>query len=260
MHYTYDEANDWMPNLGDIRVKITPNTKDIVVINPNNPIGALYSDELLLDIVAIAREHGLVIFASEVYNRALFGDNKHTTIGPLLEGVLTVTFNSLSKNYRSCGYCMGWMIVSGDKRPAEDYIEGLNIFSPIHLRANMPGQWVTQTALGGYQSTKGLVAPGGRVCHQRDLTHKLVMAVPGAMRVKPKAALYTLPRPGSAVYPIRDDQTFICQLLGEERVLLAQGTGFNWRSPGHSRIVFLPHEDGLREAIGQIARFLERYR
>lgn len=220
----------------------------------------MYSDELLLGIVAIAREHGLVIFADEVYDKVLFDDNKHTAIGSLSEDVLTVTFNSLSKSYRSCGYRAGWMVVSGDKRPAKDYIEGLNMLSSMRLCANVPGQWAIQTALGGYQSIKDLVAPGGRMRRQRDLAHELITAIPGVTCVKPKAALYMFPRLDPVVYPIEDDQTFIRQLLEEERVLLVQGTGFNWHSPDHFRIVFLPHEDDLREAIGRISRFLERYR
>lgn len=260
VHYYCDESNGWMPDLDDIRSKITPNTKGIVVINPNNPTGALYSDDLLRGIIAIAREHGLVIFADEVYDKVLFDGNKHTALGSLSEDVLTVTFNSLSKSYRSCGYRAGWMVVSGDKRPAKDYIEGLNMLSSMRLCANVPGQWAIQTALGGYQSINDLVAPGGRMRRQRDLAHELITAIPGVTCVKPKAALYMFPRLDPSVYPIEDDQQFIRQLLEEERVLLVQGTGFNWHSPDHFRIVFLPHEDDLREAIGRIARFLERYR
>ncbi|ASL75136.1 aminotransferase [Ralstonia pseudosolanacearum] len=260
VHYLCDESNGWMPDLDDIRAKITPNTKGIVVINPNNPTGALYSDALLHDIIAIAREHGLVIFADEVYDKVLFDDNRHTAMASLSEDVLTVTFNSLSKSYRSCGYRAGWMVVSGDKRPAKDYIEGLNMLSSMRLCANVPGQWAIQTALGGYQSINDLVAPGGRMRRQRDLAYELITAIPGVSCVKPKAALYMFPRLDPSVYPIDDDQTFIRQLLEEERVLLVQGTGFNWHSPDHFRIVFLPHEDDLREAIGRIARFLERYR
>ncbi len=260
VHYMCDESNGWMPDLDDIRAKITPNTKGIVVINPNNPTGALYSDALLHGIIAIAREHGLVIFADEVYDKVLFDDNQHTAMASLSEDVLTVTFNSLSKSYRSCGYRAGWMVVSGDKRPAKDYIEGLNMLSSMRLCANVPGQWAIQTALGGYQSIKDLVASGGRMRRQRDLAYELITAIPGVTCVKPKAALYMFPRLDPSVYPIDDDQTFIRQLLEEERVLLVQGTGFNWHSPDHFRIVFLPHEDDLREAIGRIARFLERYR
>ncbi|WP_428853046.1 pyridoxal phosphate-dependent aminotransferase [Imbroritus primus] len=260
VHYLCDEANEWMPNLDDIRSKITPRTKGIVVINPNNPTGALYSDELLKGIIAIAREHGLIIFADEVYDKILYDDVKHTAIGSLSEDVLTITFNSLSKSYRSCGYRAGWMVVSGDKRGAEDYIEGLNMLSSMRLCANVPGQWAIQTALGGYQSIQELVAPGGRMRRQRDLAHELITAIPGVTCVKPKAALYMFPRLDPEIYPIKDDQAFIRELLEQERILLVQGTGFNWPAPDHFRIVFLPHEDDLRESINRLARFLEGYR
>ena len=260
VHYLCDEANEWMPDLDDIRSKITPRTKGIVVINPNNPTGALYSDELLKGIIAIAREHGLIIFADEVYDKILYDDVKHTAIGSLSEDVLTITFNSLSKSYRSCGYRAGWMVVSGDKRGAEDYIEGLNMLSSMRLCANVPGQWAIQTALGGYQSIQELVAPGGRMRRQRDLAHELITAIPGVSCVKPKAALYMFPRLDPEIYPIKDDQAFIRELLEQERILLVQGTGFNWPAPDHFRIVFLPHEDDLRESINRLARFLEGYR
>ena len=260
VHYLCDEANGWMPDLRDIRAKITPNTKGIVVINPNNPTGALYSDELLKGIVALAREHGLVIFADEVYDKVLFDGVKHTAIGSLSHDVLTLTFNSLSKSYRSCGYRAGWLVVSGDKKPARDYIEGLNMLSSMRLCANVPGQWAIQTALGGYQSINDLVKEGGRLRRQRDLAYDLMTAIPGVSCVKPSAALYMFPRLDPAMYPIQDDQQFINELLQETKVLLVQGSGFNWPSPDHFRIVFLPHEDDLREAISRIARFLDNYR
>jgi len=260
VHYLCDEANGWMPDLKDIRAKITPNTKGIVVINPNNPTGALYSDELLKGIVALAREHGLVIFADEVYDKVLFDGVKHTAIGSLSHDVLTLTFNSLSKSYRSCGYRAGWLVVSGDKKPARDYIEGLNMLSSMRLCANVPGQWAIQTALGGYQSINDLVKEGGRLRRQRDLAYDLMTAIPGVSCVKPSAALYMFPRLDPAMYPIQDDQQFINELLQETKVLLVQGSGFNWPSPDHFRIVFLPHEDDLREAISRIARFLDNYR
>ena len=260
VHYICDEANGWMPNLDDIRSKITPRTKGIVVINPNNPTGALYSDELLKGIIAIAREHGLVIFADEVYDKVLYDGAKHTAIGSLSEDVLTLTFNSLSKSYRSCGYRAGWMVVSGDKKPAKDYIEGLNMLSNMRLCANVPGQWAVQTALGGYQSINELVGEGGRLRKQRDLAYELITAIPGVTCVKPQAALYMFPRLDPAVYPIEDDQQFFLELLQETKVMLVQGTGFNWAAPDHFRIVFLPHEDDLRDAIGRVARFLEQYR
>ncbi len=260
VHYLCDEANGWMPDLADIRRKITPRTKGIVVINPNNPTGALYSDALLKEIVAIARAHGLVILADEVYDKVLYDDAKHTAIGSLSQDVLTLTFNSLSKSYRSCGYRAGWMVVSGDKKPAADYIEGLNMLSNMRLCANVPGQYAIQTALGGYQSIQDLVGPGGRLRRQRDLAYELITAIPGVTCVKPQAALYMFPRLDSKVYPIQDDRQFFLELLQETRVMLVQGTGFNWHAPDHFRIVFLPHEDDLREAIGRIAKFLETYR
>jgi alanine-synthesizing transaminase len=260
VHYLCEEANGWMPDLADIRRKITPATKGIVVINPNNPTGALYSDELLEGIVAIAREHNLVILADEVYDKVLYDGHKHTAIASLSEDVLTLTFNSLSKSYRSCGYRAGWMVVSGDKKPAADYIEGLNMLSNMRLCANVPGQYAIQTALGGYQSINELVNEGGRLRRQRDLAYDLITAIPGVSCVKPAAALYMFPRLDPKVYPITDDRQFLLELLQETRVMLVQGTGFNWPTPDHFRIVFLPHEDDLREAVGRIAKFLENYR
>src|ERR1700712_2104705 len=249
-----------MPDLDDIRRKITPATKGIVVINPNNPTGALYSDALLREIVALARQHGLVILADEVYDKVLYDDVKHTAIASLSTDVVTLTFNSLSKSYRSCGYRAGWLVVSGDKKRAADYIEGLNMLSNMRLCANVPGQWAIQTALGGYQSINDLVGDGGRLRRQRDIAYELITAIPGVTCVKPSAALYMFPRLDPKVYPIEDDQAFIHELLQETKVLLVQGTGFNWSQPDHFRIVFLPHEDDLREAIQRIGRFLEGYR
>ncbi len=260
VHYLCDEAKGWMPDLDDIRARITPRTKGIVVINPNNPTGALYSDDMLKAIVQIAREHGLVIFADEVYDKVLYDGARHTAIASLADDVLMLTFNSLSKSYRSCGYRAGWMIVSGDKKSAVDYIEGLNMLSNMRLCANVPGQWAIQTALGGYQSIKDLVAEGGRLRRQRDLAFELISAIPGVTCVKPTAALYMFPRLDPTLYPIADDQQFFLELLQETRVMLVQGTGFNWPAPDHFRIVFLPHEDDLREAIGRLAKFLESYR
>jgi len=260
VHYLCDEANGWMPDIDDIRSKITKNTKGIVVINPNNPTGALYSDELLLQIVELARKHDLIIFADEVYDKVLYDGVKHTPIASLSEDVLTLTFNSLSKSYRSCGYRAGWMVVSGDKKPAADYIEGLNMLSNMRLCANVPGQWAIQTALGGYQSINDLVGEGGRLRKQRDLAYELITAIPGVTCVKPQAALYMFPRLDPKVYPIKDDQQFFLELLQETKVMLVQGTGFNWKTTDHFRIVFLPHEDDLREAISRIAKFLENYR
>ena len=260
VHYLCDEANGWMPDLADIRAKVTPRTKGIVVINPNNPTGVLYTNELLQGIVAIAREHGLVIMADEVYDKVLYDGVKHTALASLSTDVLTLTFNSLSKSYRSCGYRAGWLVVSGDKKSAADYIEGLNMLSNMKLCSNVPGQWAIQTALGGYQSINDLVCEGGRLRRQRDLAYELITAIPGVSCVKPQAALYMFPKLDPTLYPILDDRQFFLELLRETRVMLVQGTGFNWQQPDHFRIVFLPHEDDLREAIGRIAKFLEGYR
>jgi alanine-synthesizing transaminase len=260
VHYLCDEANGWMPNLDDIRAKITPRTKGIVVINPNNPTGVMYSDELLKQIILIAREHGLVILADEVYDKVLYDGIKHTAMASLSTDVLTLTFNSLSKSYRSCGYRAGWMVVTGDKTIAKDYIEGLNMLSNMKLCSNVPGQWAIQTALGGYQSINELVGEGGRLRRQRDLAYELITAIPGVTCVKPQAALYMFPKLDPVIYPIKDDRQFFLELLKATRVMLVQGTGFNWPSPDHFRIVFLPHEDDLREAIDRIAKFLESYR
>ena len=260
VHYLCDEANGWMPDIEDIRKKITPHTKGIVVINPNNPTGVLYTNALLQQIIDLAREHGLVIFADEVYDKVLYDCVKHTPIASLSSDVLTLTFNSLSKSYRSCGYRAGWLIVSGDKKPAADYIEGLNMLSNMRLCANVPGQWAIQTALGGYQSINDLVGEGGRLRKQRDLAYELITAIPGVTCVKPHAALYLFPRLDPKVYPIKDDQQFFLEMLQETKVMLVQGTGFNWPNPDHFRVVFLPHEDELREAIARMAKFLENYR
>lgn len=259
-HYLCDEQNEWMPDLADMRSKITPSTRAMVLINPNNPTGALYSDALLLEIVEIARQHQLIIFADEIYDKMLYDGETHTSVASLADDVLFVTFNGLSKNYRACGYRAGWMIVSGKKKHAQDYIDGLNILASMRLCSNVPGQFAIQTALGGYQSINDLVAPGGRLCRQRDLAWQLITAIPGVSCVKPKAGLYLFPRLDPKMYPIADDQKFILELLETEKVLVVQGTGFNWPHPDHLRIVFLPNADDLTEAIGRIARFLESYR
>ncbi|MEI7843664.1 MAG: pyridoxal phosphate-dependent aminotransferase [Gallionellaceae bacterium] len=259
-HYLCDEKNEWMPDLADMRSKITPNTRAIVIINPNNPTGALYSDELLKEIIAIARQHQLLIFADEIYDKMLYDGATHTSMASLADDVLFVTMNGLSKNYRACGYRAGWMIVSGDKKHAKDYIDGLTILASMRLCSNVPGQFAIQTALGGYQSINDLVGPGGRLAKQRDLAYKLLTAIPGVTCVKPKAALYLFPRLDPEMYPIEDDQKFILELLEAEKVLVVQGSGFNWPHPDHLRIVFLPNADDLEEAISRIARFLESYR
>jgi len=260
VHYLCDESQGWIPDLDDIRAKISPRTKGIVVINPNNPTGVVYPDHVLREIVAIAREHGLVLLADEVYDKVLYDDVQHTALASLSTDVLTLTFNSLSKSYRACGYRAGWMVVSGDKRAARDYIEGLDMLANMKLCANVPGQWAIQTALGGYQSIQDLVREGGRLRQQRDLAYELITDIPGISCVKPQAALYMFPRLDPEIYPIADDRQFFLELLEATRVMLVQGTGFNWPSPDHFRMVFLPHEPDLREAIGRLAGFLEEYR
>ena len=259
-HYICDEQNDWMPDLADMRSKITPNTRAIIIINPNNPTGALYSDELLREIVEIARQNQLIVFADEIYDKMLYDGATHTSIASLADDVLFVTLNGLSKNYRACGYRAGWMIVSGEKKHAQDYIDGLGILASMRLCSNVPGQYAIQTALGGYQSINDLVAPGGRLAKQRDLAHQLITSIPGVTCVKPKAALYLFPRLDPVMYPIADDQKFVLELLETEKVLVVQGRGFNWPHPDHFRVVFLPNADDLTDAMGRIARFLEYYR
>lgn len=260
VHYICDESADWNPDIDDIKRKITPNTKAIVVINPNNPTGALYPVEVLQQIVEVARQHQLIVLADEIYDKTLYEGSTHTSIASLADDVLFITMNGLSKNYRSCGYRAGWMVVSGEKRHAKDYIEGLNMLASMRLCANVPGQFAIQTALGGYQSINDLVGPGGRLLKQRDLAHKLLTEIPGVSCVKPKAALYMFPKLDPEIYPITDDQAFIHDLLLEQRVLLVQGTGFNWVKPDHFRVVFLPNTDDLSEAFGRIAHYLEAYR
>ncbi|XHS76429.1 pyridoxal phosphate-dependent aminotransferase [Burkholderiaceae bacterium UC74_6] len=260
VHYICDEQSDWMPDLADMRAKITPRTKAIMVCNPNNPTGALYPTNVLLEIIEIARQHELVILADEIYDKTLYDGNTHTSMASLADDVLFITFNGLSKNYRSCGYRAGWMIVSGEKRHARDYIEGLNMLASLRLCSNTPGQLAIQTALGGYQSIKDLVAPTGRLCRQRDLAYDLLTQIPGVSVVKPKAALYMFPRLDPKIYPIADDQQFAYELLAEEKVLIVQGTGFNWVANDHFRLVFLPNVDDLTVAVGRIERFLSNYR
>jgi len=260
VHYMCREDDGWMPDLADMRARITPRTRGIVVINPNNPTGALYSDETLRAIVQLAREHELVLLVDEVYDKVLYDGLTHTAMASLSTDVLTLTFNSLSKAYRSCGYRAGWMVVSGDKAAARDYIEGLNMLANLKLGSNVPGQWAIQTALGGYQSIRDLVGERGRLRLQRDLAYELITAIPGVTCVKPQAALYMFPRLDPQMYPIADDRQFFMEVLRATRVMLVQGSGFNYPDNQHFRIVFLPHKSDLREAIARLAKFLEQYR
>jgi len=260
LHYLCDEGAGWLPDLADIRAKVSPRTRAIVVINPNNPTGAHYPVAILEGIVEIAREHQLIVYADEIYDKMLYDGGVHTSLASLADDVLFVTLNGLSKNYRSCGFRAGWLILSGEKRHAQGYIEGLTILASMRLCANVPAQYGIQTALGGYQSINELVGPEGRLTRQRDLAWRLLTEIPGVSCVKPQAALYCFPRFDPAVYPVADDEQFILELLETEKVLVVKGTGFNWPHPDHMRVVFLPHEDELREAFVRLARFCEHYR
>jgi alanine-synthesizing transaminase len=259
-HYICDEGSGWMPDMDDIRSKISDKTKAIVIINPNNPTGALYPDDVLKDIIEIARQHQLIVFADEIYDKMLYDGRSHTSIASLADDVLFVTLNGLSKNYRACGYRAGWMIVSGEKRHATDYIEGLNILATMRLCSNVPGQFAIQTALGGYQSINDLVGEGGRLRRQRDMAYDMLSSIPGISMVKADATLYMFPRLDPKIYPIQDDQAFALDLLKQEKVLIVQGTGFNWINPDHFRMVFLPNSDDLMDAMKRMERFFHNYR
>lgn len=259
VHYLCDETNEWNPDPDDIRKRITPNTRGIVVINPNNPTGAVYSREVLESIVEIAREFNLVLFGDEIYDKILFDGATHVPLGSLAPDLLTLTFNGLSKNYRAAGFRTGWMIVSGAKREARDYIEGLDILANMRLCANVPTQHAIQTALGGYQSITDLCRPDGLLCRQRDAAHALLNQIPGVSCVKPRGALYMFPRLDPNRYDIRNDERLVLDLLRAERILLVQGTAFNWPHPDHFRLVFLPRIELLQDALGRIGGFLEGY-
>ena len=260
VHYHCDESDDWQPDLGDIESKINSRTRGIVVINPNNPTGAVYSEDTLQKIVELARRHNLIIFADEIYDRILYDEVQHTPLARLATDVLCVTFNGLSKTYRMAGFRSGWMMLSGAKQRAASYIEGLEMLASMRLCANVPAMLAVQTALGGYQSINDLILPGGRLKEQRDLAYDLITAIPGVSCVKPKSAMYLFPRLDPDIYPIADDQQMVLQLLKEEHMLLVQGTAFNWVDKQHFRIVFLPDRNQLIEAIGRFSRFLQRLR
>ncbi|MDY6829883.1 MAG: pyridoxal phosphate-dependent aminotransferase [Pseudomonadota bacterium] len=259
VHYLTDESENWYPDLADIERRITPRTRGLVVINPNNPTGAVYSESLLQGIADLARRHNLIVFADEIYDKVLFDGVQHTAFASLAPDLLCVTFNGLSKSYRSAGFRAGWMIISGAKHRAGDYVEGLDMLASMRLCSNVPAQYAIQTALGGYQSIQDLVAPGGRLRRQRDLAHQLICEIPGVSCVKPQGALYLFPRLDPELYPIRDDQQLVLDFLNQEKVLLVQGSGFNWPDTQHLRIVFLPGEELLTTAIERFGRFLERY-
>jgi alanine-synthesizing transaminase len=258
-HYMCDEQADWFPDLADIESKITPNTRGIVVINPNNPTGAVYSQELLEAIVELARRHNLIIFADEIYSKILYDDAEFIPMGRLATDVLCISFNGLSKAYRLAGFRSGWMVISGAKHRARSYIEGLEMLSSMRLCANVPAMYAVQTALGGYQSINELIVPGGRLCDQRDAALRAIAEVPGLSCVKPKGAMYLFPKIDLNMYRIKDDQQMILDFLLQQKVLLVQGSAFNWPNCDHFRIVFLPREDDLTKAIQRFGTFLSTY-
>ncbi len=260
VHYLCDESVGWLPDLDHLRSRITPRSKAIVVINPNNPTGAVYPREVLDELAAIAREHHLVVLADEIYDKILFDGAVHHPMASVAPDVFTLTFNGLSKAYRVAGFRAGWMMVSGPKHHASSYLEGISILANMRLCANVPAQHAIQVALGGRQSIRDLVLPGGRLLEQRDAALSALGAIPGVSCVKPAGSLYVFPRLDPAVYPIKDDQQFVLDLLRAQHVLVVQGSGFNWPHPDHLRIVTLPRADDLSEAIGRIGSFLAAYR
>lgn len=259
VHYMKDEQSDWYPDIEDIRSKITAKTRGIVVINPNNPTGAVYPDEVLLAIIELARQHNLIIFADEIYDKILYDGTRHTALASLAEDICCISFNGLSKSYRAAGFRAGWMVATGPRKLWTGYMEGLEMLASMRLCANVPAQFAIQTALGGYQSINDLVLPGGRLCEQRNRAWEMLEAIPGVSCVKPKGALYAFPRLDPKHFAIRDDEKLVLDLLIEEKLLLVQGTAFNWPHPDHLRIVTLPRVEDMEEIITRLARFLSRY-
>jgi alanine-synthesizing transaminase len=260
VHYLCDESEGWIPDLADLAAKITPRTKAIVVINPNNPTGAVYPDHILRGIIALAREHELVLMADEIYDKILYDDATHTALASLAPDVFCLNFNGLSKAYRVAGFRSGWLALSGPKHHARSFIQGLNILANMRLCANVPAQHAIATALGGYQSITELILPGGRLLAQRNLAWELINSIPGVSCTKPGGALYLFPRLDPEVHEIHDDERFALDLVRQAKILVVQGTGFNWPHPDHFRIVTLPHVQDLEEAIGRIGNFLASYR
>lgn len=260
VHYICDEKANWFPDLDDIKRKITDRTRGIVIINPNNPTGAVYSTELLQEIIAIAREHELIIFADEIYDKILYDDVAHRSICTLCDDVNIITYNGLSKIYRACGFRQGWMVITGPKKPIQGYVEGIKMMMSMRLCANVPLQHAIQTALGGYQSINELIVPGGRLHTQREVLYQRLSAIDGVSVVKPHGALYMFPKLDTKKFNIKDDQKFCLDLLRQEKMLLVQGTGFNWIAPDHFRIVFLPSVDVLNDACDRLEHFLKTYR
>jgi alanine-synthesizing transaminase len=259
IHYLCDEQSDWYPDLADMESKITDRTRGIVIINPNNPTGSLYPQDVLESIIELARKHELIIFSDEIYDKIIYDDAEHISTASLADDVLFITFNGLSKSYRVAGFRSGWMVISGAKLRSTDYLEGVELLASMRLCSNVPGQHAIQTALGGYQSINDLVAPGGRLCRQRDLAYDLITDIPGISCVKPKGAMYLFPRIDPKVCNIKDDQQMALDLLLEEKILIVQGSAFNWPDTDHFRIVFLPREDDLEYAISRIRHFFSEY-
>ncbi|MBE5874299.1 MAG: aminotransferase class I/II-fold pyridoxal phosphate-dependent enzyme [Lachnospiraceae bacterium] len=260
VHYICDEQAEWYPDMADIRKKITPNTKAIVIINPNNPTGALYPREVLQEIVEIAREHQLIIFSDEIYDRLVMDGEEHVSIASLAPDLFCVTYSGLSKSHMIAGFRIGWMILSGNKAIAKDYIQGLNMLSNMRLCSNVPAQSIVQTALGGYQSVKNYIVPGGRIYEQRDYVYKALNDIPGISAVKPKAAFYIFPKIDVKKFNITNDEKFALDLLRDKRILLINGRGFNWHEPDHFRVVYLPRVEELEDAMGKLADFLSYYK
>ena len=258
-HYICDEQSDWLPDLEDIKAKITPHTRGIVLINPNNPTGAVYPKDFLEKIIVLAREHELIIFSDEIYDKVLYDDAVHTSIASLADDVFCLTFGGLSKNYRIAGFRAGWMVLSGPKYMANEYIEALDMLASMRLCANVPCQHAIQTALGGYQSINELIVPGGRLYEQMDLSWRLLNDIPGISCVRPKGAMYLFPKMDIEQFKIHNDEQFVLDFLNEKKVLLVHGRGFNYHQPDHFRIVFLPHVETLKSAIGSLGHFLQSY-
>lgn len=260
VHYHCDESSNWYPDIADIRAKISTNTKAIVLINPNNPTGALYPKEVLLEILQVAREFNLVVFSDEIYDKIIYDDAQHIATASLAEDLVIITFNGLSKTYRLAGFRSGWLVVSGAKHKARDYLEGLDMLASMRLCANVPAQYAIQTSLGGYQSINDLTRPGGRLYEQRMLSHKLINEIPGLSCTLPQGALYGFVKMDQARFNIKNDEQMVLDLLEQQKILVVHGTAFNWPQPDHFRIVFLPRTEDLQDAIGKMAKFFEHYK
>lgn len=260
VHYRCDEEADWFPDIEDLKSKISPRTRGIVLINPNNPTGAVYSRELIQQVIELCRQHDLILFSDEIYDKILYDEAQHVHAASLSDDILTVTFNGLSKAYRAAGFRVGWMMLTGNLKAAKSYIEGLEMLASMRLCSNVPNQHAIQTALGGYQSINELILPKGRLTVQRDACYELLNSIPGVSCKKPKGALYAFPKLDMKKFNLRDDERLVLELLKRKKILLVQGTAFNWPEPDHLRVVFLPHKEDLTKALQEFGHFLEDYR